>query len=144
MTTTHGRCLCGAVRFAFDPAGIVDASHCHCESCRRACSAPITSTLSVRDTAWRWVGDMPREYSSSPGVKRMFCGTCGSPMAYRSDRWPGETGFYAASLDNPDDFLPESHSFWAERLHWLKIDDDLPKQSADGTDRSVAKSAKVR
>jgi hypothetical protein len=127
MTQTHGRCLCGAVRFTFDPEGVVDASHCHCDSCRRTCSAPMTTTLSVRDTAWRWIGEVPKDYRSSPGVVRMFCGTCGSPVAYRTDAFPGETGFYAASLEDPADFTPEGHSFWSERLPWLHVTDDLPK-----------------
>jgi len=48
-------------------------------------------------------------------------------MAYRSETWQGETGFYAASLEDPTDFVPESHSFWAERLPWLRLSDDLPK-----------------
>ena len=87
----------------------------------------MTATWSLRATAWRWVGDPPTEFRSSPGVVRLFCGTCGSPMAYRSERWPGETGFYAASLDDPAGFAPESHSFWSERLPWLSLSDDLPK-----------------
>jgi hypothetical protein len=144
MTQTHGRCLCGAVRFAFDPKGVVDASHCHCESCRRACSAPMTSTLSIRDTAWRWVGDAPKEYHSSPGVVRMFCGTCGSPMGYRSDRWPGETGFYAASLEDPAAFVPESHTFWREKLPWLKLNDSLPRHSGDAGASPIAADRKRR
>jgi hypothetical protein len=50
-------------------------------------------------------------------------------MAYRSDAFPGETGFYAACLDDPADFAPESHTFWAERLPWLRLADDLPKHA---------------
>ena len=73
-----GHCLCGAVRYAFDAAPNWQA-HCHCESCRRATSSPYTSYFGVSHGHWRWTGETPKVFVSSPGVKRHFCGTCGSP-----------------------------------------------------------------
>ena len=125
--TTRGRCLCRAVRFAFDPNGVRWRAHCHCESCRRNCSAPFTTFFAVADTAWRWTGREPAAYASSPGVRRLFCPDCGSPMAYRWDGQPGETHFYAASLEDPSGFRPERHDFWSEKLPWIQLLDDLPR-----------------
>ena len=104
----QGRCLCGAVRFKFDPEGVAWRAHCHCESCRRACSAPLTTWFGVRDTAWRWSAAAPARFTATPGVVRSFCGRCGTPMAYQSAGAPGETRFYAASLDDSDTFAPTS------------------------------------
>lgn len=144
MPSTRGRCLCGEVRFTFDPAGVVSSSHCHCESCRRACSAPMTSFLSIRNSAWRWTGAEPQAYASSPGVTRYFCGACGSPMGYAGTACPDETDFFAASLENPADFVPEAHSFWSEKLPWLHLNDRLPRHSGDIDASPIAKPAKRR
>lgn len=119
-----GRCLCGAVRYVWreKPSW---AGHCHCESCRRACSAPFTSFFGVRDGAWDWTGAPPHIYESSPGVRRAFCPRCGSQMTYAADAWPGETHFYAASMDNPALYAPTEHFFDAERLAWVHLNDGL-------------------
>lgn len=122
-----GHCLCGAVTFRADAAPLWQA-HCHCESCRRATSSGFTSFLAIADGHWRWTGAEPALFRSSPGVERWFCATCGSQMAYRSDRAPGEMHFYAASLDDPETFAPALHDFWSERLSWVRIEDGLGRE----------------
>ena len=112
-----GRCLCGAIRFAFDPPAIW-VLHCHCESCRRATASPMTSFVSVADTRLRWSGT-PATFASSPGVERGFCGTCGSPVFYRYDGKPHETHLYAALLEDPAAVTPEGHDFVEERIAWM-------------------------
>ncbi|MEM9049597.1 MAG: GFA family protein [Pseudomonadota bacterium] len=126
-----GRCLCGAVRFACSaaPRWVVN---CHCDSCRRNCSAPYTTFLGVADGAWRWTGADPAVYRSSPWVQRLFCPTCGSQMAFLSERWPGEIHFYAASLDDPDAVAPEADVYLAEKLSWVHRDDRLTGHEGSG------------
>ena len=131
MTAPHGRCLCGQTRYAFDPEGVLSRALCHCESCRRATASPVTAYLGVRDTAWRWMGPAPSQFTSSPDVRRYFCPRCGTPMAYQSDRWAGETHFFTATLDTPEDHTPDHHAFWNERLSWLGLSDALPRKSGD-------------
>ena len=128
MRSPRGRCLCGAIRFAFDPAAVTSRSLCHCESCRRASGAPVTAWLGLRDTGWRWTVGRPELRASSPGVRRGFCKTCGTPLSYATDRHPGLTDLAAAALVDPAEFEPEAHVHWAERLPWLRIADDLPKR----------------
>jgi len=136
MGERTGRCLCGAVRYAFDQAHVLWRGHCHCESCRRNCSAPFTSFFGVADGAWRWTGAEAAVHRSSPGVERRFCGACGTPMAYNSEKAPGETHFYAAGLDAPEEFCPEFHVFWREKLPWLHLNDDLPRHSGSSTSKT--------
>ena len=122
-----GHCLCGAVTFACDALPLWQ-SHCHCESCRRATASGFTSFLGMADGHWRWTGATPGTYASSPGVARDFCATCGTPMTYRSDRFPGECHFYAATLDNPAAYAPTEHVFTAEQLPWVRLADGLPRR----------------
>jgi hypothetical protein len=130
MTTT-GRCLCRATTFAFDgkPAW---AGHCHCESCRRNCSAAIVSFLGVARSAFRWTGQETGRYASSPGVIRHFCRSCGSPMAYDAAGDRANIHLYAASLDDPSDYHPTFHVFHAEALPWLHLGDELKKFPGSG------------
>ena len=127
-----GRCLCGQVRWASD-GPVLWAGHCHCESCRRASSAPVTSFFGVPRDSVAWDGEVS-VFLSSPGNQRGFCPGCGSQVLFRSDRWPDETHLYAATLNDPDQFKPEAHYHYAERVPWLTVTDDLPKHagSADG------------
>lgn len=130
---TRGRCLCGAVRFEYDGAPLWSA-HCHCESCRRATSSPVTTYIGVPRDRARFTGAEPAVYRSSPGVERLFCPTCGSPVAYRAERWPDEIHFFAASLDDPTQVTPQAHVFHAERLSWFETADDLPRYPGTGPD----------
>ncbi len=126
-----GHCLCGAVSYAY--SGEVNwRGHCHCESCRRNCSAPMTTFFGVNNAQWEWTGAEPQVYQSSAKVRRYFCGACGTPMAYFSDQFPHETHFYAASLEHPEDFAPTVHFFYGEKLPWLHIGDDLKKHGVGG------------
>lgn len=122
-----GQCLCGATRFTCSAAPLWQ-SHCHCQSCRKATASAFTSFFGVADGTWVWVGQAPQTYASSPGVWRDFCGTCGSQMAYRSDRLPGEMHFYAALLDDPKAYTPTEHVHTAEQLPWLHLSDGMPRR----------------
>lgn len=124
----RGRCLCGAVGFRFEPTAVRWRGHCHCESCRRNCAAPFTTFFGVADDGWAWEGTEPAVYASSDHAERLFCATCGSPVAYRSTRQPGETHFYAAALEDSSGFVPEMHFHWSEHVAWVHLSDDLPRK----------------
>ncbi len=126
MTETFsGRCLCKKVSFEIDTP-IVACVNCHCESCRRQCSAPMTTYIGVVDSQWRWTGGAPTVFRSSPGVERTFCGDCGTPMSFRSENMSGVMHFYVAAMENPEDFEPTLHVAHEEKLSWLNIGDELP------------------
>jgi len=101
--------------------------YCHCESCRLNTGSPATAFFGVRDGAWEWAGVKPGLYKSTSGVRRYFCKTCGTPMAYKADKFPGEIHFYTSALRDPAGFGPTGHVHAAERLHWFDVADDLPR-----------------
>ena len=125
-SVTRGRCLCGAVTYEFSGPEIWRA-YCHCESCRRAISSPVAAFLGVPRAAFRFTGTAPAVYRSSPGVRRLFCARCGSPMGYESERWADEMHLYAASLEDPAAYRPQGHVHTAEQLPWFDVKDDLPR-----------------
>jgi hypothetical protein len=135
MPEFAGLCACGTVRFA-SPGPLLWAGFCHCESCRRATSSPITAFFGVPRKTLSWIGDPSIRVSSSGKVRRLFCGDCGSQLSYQSDRWPDEAHLYAATLESPQPFAPQAHFHWSERLPWLRLDDSLPKIAASADDSS--------
>jgi hypothetical protein len=120
-----GRCLCGSVRFEIDMP-VLSCVTCHCESCRRQCSAPMTVYVGVADGSWRWTRGAPRMFNSSPGVERGFCGDCGTPLSFRSQKMSGVMHLYVAAMDDPEAFAPTLHVAIEEKLSWLKLADGLP------------------
>ena len=127
-----GRCLCGQITWS-TAAPVNWAGHCHCESCRRASSAPFTSFFGVSRDSVIWAGKIAT-YLSSQEVTRGYCSECGSQMFYQSTSWPDETHLYAATMDQPERFEPKAHFHFAERLPWISIDDDLPRHAGSADD----------
>lgn len=131
-TLKRGHCLCGAVRFEYRGPELF-RGHCHCESCRRQTASPFTTFMGVPDGAWRWTGVEPAVYVSSPGRRRLFCPTCGAPVAFTDEGQPGEIHFYAALLEDHADFVPEVHFHSEERVPWISLADSLPRHCGAGT-----------
>jgi len=114
-----GHCLCGAISFEY-AGDELWRGHCHCESCRRQTASPVTTFMGVANGRWHWTKGNPKYYASSPGVKRYFCGDCGSPVAFEAERCPNEIHFYASLLDSHQNFQPDHHYHWEERVSWLQ------------------------
>jgi len=122
----EGHCLCGAVTYTYEGAENW-RGHCHCESCRRATSSAFTTFFGIPKEALTYTGDPPKVYRSSPGVRRSFCSSCGTPIAYESKAFPDEIHLYAATLTDSAEFRPEFHVHHAEKVPWIELADDLPK-----------------
>ena len=133
MTKRTGRCACGAVTWQTS-ASVLWAGHCHCDSCRRASAAPVTSFFGVPRDSVTWTGDLGAIETSGGRVRRLFCASCGCQMTYQSEVWPDETHLYAATMDDPMQFQPQAHFHYDERQPWLTITDELPKYAASADD----------
>ena len=130
---TKGHCLCGATTWEYSGKSTW-ACYCHCDDCRRNCSAPVVAFIGVPLDHFKWTGNTPKTYHSSKGVQRYFCGTCGTPMAFQAEHYPGETHLYAASLEHPQNFKPKFHVHMDEKLDWLHLCGDLPRYTGSKTD----------
>lgn len=118
--------MCGAVKFEFHTAPIW-IGYCHCYSCRRNTGAPVTAFVGVAATEFKLCRGSLTKYSSSPGVVRSFCATCGTPLTYAAERFPGEVHIYISVLDEPERFVPEFHVFTEEQISWFQVADRLPR-----------------
>ncbi|MHA1599438.1 MAG: GFA family protein [Alphaproteobacteria bacterium] len=130
--STHpGGCLCGAIRYVAtgEPLWV---AHCHCQSCRRSTGAPFATFVGFAPDQVAFSASAPATYASSPGVRRSFCGDCGTPIAFEADRYPGEIHLYVCTMDAPAEFTPQAHVHVREQLPWLHLDGGLPRFRASG------------
>jgi len=129
--SARGSCLCGDVGFvAALPSKWV--AHCHCSRCRRAHGVPFVTwagfvadavTIADERSQLRW-------HAGQEGGMRGFCGRCGSPMFFRSERWPGELHVARALFLEPIDRAPQAHVFYETHVDWAPVEDALPKKSS--------------
>jgi len=124
----RGSCLCGGVTYqAAGPLTFV--TRCHCGQCRKASGAEFATNASVAKATFQLLSgsEMLKEYESSPGNFRVFCGRCGSPLFKRSDGRPGVVRLRLGSLDCEIDERPSAHLYVARKPAWSEIHDDLPR-----------------
>jgi hypothetical protein len=87
----------------------------------------VATFVIVPKAALRFTRGQPKEFASSAGVWRSFCGECGSPIAYRTDRRPDVIDLFAGTLGDPSSLTPQCHVHAAEQLRWFEVLDDLPR-----------------
>jgi len=123
MQINQGGCLCSAIRFRISGEP-TDSSICHCATCRRASAAPSVAWLTFDRSQVEFLSGTPREYRSSQGVVRQFCGSCGSQLTYGTAGRPDSIDITTASLDNPVLFPPTSEVWLEHRVSWEVADEN--------------------
>lgn len=84
----RGACLCGATRFEVT-GSLASVVLCHCTQCRRSNGGAFNVAVVVRSEQVTFhQREQLREYESSPGKLRAFCGVCGSPVYSRRPDTP--------------------------------------------------------
>lgn len=120
-----GGCLCGQVRFTVTgPVRPIVA--CHCEQCRRTTGHHFAATHTLREHLHLECDEGLRWYASSPGVRRGFCGTCGSSLFFDREAADG-VSIAAGSLDRPTRLRMVQHIFTASAGDYYEIADGLPQ-----------------
>ena len=126
MTHHSGACRCGGVEIM--AAGNASfAGYCHCDDCRRSNGAPVASFVGFEQSQLNWVTKKSLAEWRNGQYGRLFCKSCGSPIAYKDDELPDVTFFYIGFMADRSAFPPKHHSYYHQKLGWLSLADDLPK-----------------
>jgi hypothetical protein len=129
-----GGCLCGGVRY--EVAGpLAPVQLCHCGQCRKAQGAAFGANIPVATADLRWLQGqaLMHEFRASPDKRRVFCGTCGSPLFSQRDTAPEAVRLRAGTLDRDGDGVRVGcHIQTASKAAWWPIDDDRPQYPAAG------------
>lgn len=131
--THEGGCLCGAIRYRVDGT-IESVGHCHCNSCRRSAGAAFVTWFTVDRQRFAWTTGRPKQFASSRGVKREFCGDCGTELAYSNEKSADSNDVTLGSLECAADHSANRHIWIADKLPWLHLDDQLPAHEGWSTD----------
>ena len=126
--TTPGQCLCGAFRFTV--AGpLENVRLCHCDFCRRGNGSAYSANCRVPLDRFSVVHDdgTLRHFENTPGAKRYFCGTCGSPVFARVDSDPDHVRVRLGTLDRDAAAEIIAHVWVGSKARWDCIADDLPR-----------------
>lgn len=122
----QGGCHCGAVRYSVD-SELKHNSVCHCVSCRRTTGALTTAWAGYPSDGLTIEGET-RSYSSSAGVERHFCPTCGTSLFYFNEAlMPGVVDILTPTFDDPENYPPALHVQMADALPWETSLAELPK-----------------
>lgn len=118
-----GGCMCGRVRYE-GCAPPLHTGYCHCRSCRHHSGAAVAGMLVFDIANVSFPKDPPRRYTSSPGIERGFCPTCGTSLIWAGH---GLISVHIGTLDDPDAHPPSLHWRFDERSTWVDHAQDLPK-----------------
>ncbi|MDB5985626.1 MAG: hypothetical protein JWR16_679 [Nevskia sp.] len=124
----RGSCLCGGVRYELDAApGRIGL--CHCRSCRKSNGSAYAANVAVAEQDFHIVAgaELLKEFESSPGKQRVFCGTCGAPVYSRNEKRRGIVRLRIGLFDTPIQRRPEFHFMVADKAEWDEICDNLPQ-----------------
>jgi hypothetical protein len=118
-------CLCGQVRYRIQ--GPIDSVvHCHCDMCRRWSGAVAMTWITVPLDRFEIAKGELAAYRSSSRGERRSCPACASQIAFWSSQRPGEIDITLGSLDCPEMYPANAHTWTSARLPWLHLDEHLP------------------
>lgn len=121
-----GSCLCGSVTYEVhaEPGAIL---LCHCSKCRKANGSAFAANAPIPLQDFKLVTgkETLAEFESTPGVFRVFCQKCGSPLYSRRPSMPDTIRLRIGSLDSTIKGKPTAHIFVGSKAEWYEINDDL-------------------
>lgn len=127
----EGGCYCGAIRYQISGPPTW-AAHCHCRSCQLALGGAFITWARVAGEDFALTKGEIKICEKKPGVKRGFCGDCGTTLTYAAveevegENWQDEAWFTAVTLDDPSIIEPKSHVYLSHRQPWIELADGLP------------------
>ena len=104
-------------------------TNCHCSLCRKMSGSAFSSGSTIPTASFRLVSgeDLLKEWESSPGYHRVFCGRCGSPIIKRKDTDLEHLRFRPGTLDSDPGVKASKHIHVGSKAPWVEINDGLPQ-----------------
>ena len=123
-----GSCLCNGVQYEIK-GELGDIMQCHCQKCRKANGFAFATNAAIPTTAFALLKgkELLAEYESTPGVFRVFCKQCASPLYSRRPHMPELLRLRIGTLDTKIEGKPSSHIFVGSKAEWHEICDDIPQ-----------------
>ena len=131
--TNHaGGCLCGAVRYRVR-GRLRPVINCHCNQCRRWSGHVVAATAAGRDRLDVEDGGLLRWFESSPGIRRGFCGRCGSSLFW-DESGSAQVSIMAGTLDPPTGLRTRCDIYVADKGDYYPLHPARPHHAAGETE----------
>lgn len=117
-----GSCLCGSVTYQTS-GSLRPVVNCHCRQCRKTSGHHVAATSVLRDHIT--ISGAVTWYGSTPGVKRGFCGTCGSNLFWNTETSP-RLSIFAGTFDGDTGLQTLGNIFVADKGDYYDLDQTLP------------------
>lgn len=123
-----GSCLCSGVKYEID-GDLGAVTNCHCSLCRKMSGSAFASGATIPISEFRFVTgqELLKEWESSPGYHRVFCGRCGSPILKKKDADPEHLRLRVGTLDSDPRVKISKHTHVRSKAPWVEIKDGLPQ-----------------
>jgi hypothetical protein len=128
MKMHKGSCLCGAVKYEIE-GDLGPVMLCHCSKCRKGNGSAFNTASLVNTADFRLLSgnDHLTEFETGPGIWRIFCKTCGSPLYSRRSAMPEAIRIRVGTLDTPVPGKVSGHIYVGSKAEWFDILDDAPQ-----------------
>src|SRR5438132_2725228 len=105
---------------------VLVAAQTRCGLRRKMSGSAFSSGATIPTASFRFIAgkDLVKEWESSPGYYRQFCGRCGSPILKRKDKTPEIIRFRPGTLDGDPAIKIFEHLHIDSRAPWIEIKDD--------------------
>ncbi|WP_108810348.1 GFA family protein [Sphingorhabdus sp. Alg231-15] len=122
----EGGCYCGSVRYEISGEPI-NQSICHCRDCQKSSGAASVAWIMLDQDEFSLTTGALKTVDGQGGAERHFCADCGTGIAYKNANiLPGMIDVQTATLDQPDNYIPEMNIQTAEQISWEKVAHEMP------------------
>jgi len=106
----------------------------------------LGANADVRRKYWTLASgeDLLREFESSPGVFRAFCGRCGSPIHSRRAANPDTVRVRLGILNDDPARRLLAHFRVGSKAPWFEITDDLPQLAQGPTEHEHELASRIK
>lgn len=124
----NGSCLCQRCSYAADNK-LSEVLHCHCTNCRKLHGAAFATYGGVSIQSFKWLrGESQLSvYHSSVDIARYFCRHCGCLLISIDNTEPNTVYLSLGGVGTDGGIQPQYHQFFASKVSWHEVDDNLPK-----------------
>ena len=123
-----GSCLCEEVKYEYD-GSINEVAVCHCNQCKRAQGTPFVTNAPVEFSKCTFTNESGslKAYFSNPNKKRVFCGTCGSPMYSQRTDMPETIRLRLGTITDGHIHEPNYEIYCESKSDWFSANANRPQ-----------------
>ncbi len=129
-----GSCLCEEVKYEYN-GSINEVAVCHCNQCKRAQGTPFVTNAPIELEKFTFTkgSSSLRIFCSSPNKKRVFCGTCGSPLYSQRTDMPETIRLRLGTVTEGSIPEPNYEIYCESKSNWFSANSERPSYEQNKT-----------